>query len=62
MGIPSVAASGHVAISEPMDSIVRSAAEAIGVTPEAVRPAIAAAFARARELGLDVQTVAERLK
>jgi transcriptional regulator with XRE-family HTH domain len=61
LGIPSGAAPGVPAISEPIESMVRSAAEAIGVTPEAVRPAIAAAFARARELGLDVQTVAERL-
>jgi transcriptional regulator with XRE-family HTH domain len=61
LGIPSVAASGHMAISGPIESIVRAAAEAMGVTPEAVRPAIAAAFARAREVGLDVQTVAEKL-
>jgi hypothetical protein len=33
----------------------------MGVTPDAIRPAIAAAFVRAREVGLDVQAVAEKL-
>jgi|HubBroStandDraft_6_1064221.scaffolds.fasta_scaffold156747_1 transcriptional regulator with XRE-family HTH domain len=64
LGIPSAAGSGHMAIFEPIEpieSIVRAAADAMGVTPEAVRPALAAAFARAREVGLDVQTVAEKL-
>jgi len=62
LGIPSVAASGPPAISEPIEAIVRSAAEAMGVTPEVVRPAIATAFAKARETGLDVQAVATYLQ
>jgi transcriptional regulator with XRE-family HTH domain len=47
---------------DPIDSVVRAAAEAIGVTPDAILPAIAAAFERARDAGLDVQTVADRLR
>jgi transcriptional regulator with XRE-family HTH domain len=62
LGIPSVAASGPPAISEPIEAIVRSAAEAMGVAPEVVRPAIATAFAGAREVGLDVQAVATYLQ
>ncbi len=62
LGIPSVAASGPPMISEPIEAVVRSAAEAMGVTPEVVRPAIATAFAKAREVGLDVQTVATYLQ
>jgi DNA-binding XRE family transcriptional regulator len=47
--------------SDPIDAVVIAAAEAIGVTPDAIRPAVAAAFARAEDEGLDVQTVNERL-
>ena len=47
--------------SDPIDAVVVAAAEAIGVTAEAVRPAVAAAFARAEDEGLDVKTVNERL-
>ena len=47
--------------SDAIDSVVRAAADAMGVTPDAIRPAVAAAFERARDAGLDVQAVAERL-
>jgi len=48
--------------SDPIESVVRAAAEAMGVSGEAIRPAIAAAFARAHEVGLDVQAVAQGLR
>jgi len=47
--------------SDAIDSVVRAAAGAMGVTPDAIRPAVAAAFERACDAGLDVQAVAERL-
>jgi hypothetical protein len=50
-----------MAMSDPIDSVVRAAADVMGVTPDAIRPAIAAAFARALEAGLDVEAVAEKL-
>jgi transcriptional regulator with XRE-family HTH domain len=61
LGIVPAGAASPMATSDPTDSVVRAAADAMGVTPDAIRPAIAAAFVRAREVGLDVQTVAERL-
>jgi transcriptional regulator with XRE-family HTH domain len=57
---PTVDASGLVTPG-PVDAIVRAAADAMGVTPDVVRPAVAAAFERARELGLDVEAVARAL-
>jgi hypothetical protein len=44
-----------------VDSIVCVAADAIGVLPRAIRPALAAAFQRAREVRLDVGAVADSL-
>jgi hypothetical protein len=45
-------------VSSPLvDSIVYAAAEAMDVSPRAIRPAIAAAFARAKEVELDVAAV-----
>jgi DNA-binding XRE family transcriptional regulator len=44
-----------------VDSIVCVAADAIGVLPRAIRPALAAAFVRAREVRLDVAAVADSL-
>jgi transcriptional regulator with XRE-family HTH domain len=61
LGIPPAGDASPRASSTPTDSVVRAAAEVLGVTPDAIRPAIAAAFVRAREAGLDVQTVAETL-
>lgn len=52
-------ASGH---SDALEALVGAAADAMGVSVDAIRPALAAAFARADEAGLDVHTVAEGLK
>ncbi len=49
------------ATSRLVDSIVCAAAEALDMSPRVVRPAILAAFARARELGLDAGAVEEAL-
>ncbi len=51
-----------VARAAALESVVRAEADAMGVAPEAVRPAVAAAFARAVEANLDVHTVAQALK
>ncbi len=44
-----------------VDSIVCVAADAIGVPPRAIRPALEAAFVRARQVRLDVAAVADSL-
>lgn len=44
-----------------VDSIVCVAADAAGVLPRAIRPALAAAFVRAREVQLDVGAIADSL-
>ncbi len=44
-----------------VDSIVCVAADAIGLQPRAIRPALEAAFVRAREVRLDVGAVADSL-
>jgi transcriptional regulator with XRE-family HTH domain len=49
-------------IESIVDSIVCAAAEAIDVLPRAVRPALVAAFARARELQLTVEVVEKGLQ
>ncbi len=46
---------------DAIDSIVRAAAEAVGLASEAIRPAVAAAFLRAGEVGLDVKSVVDGL-
>jgi hypothetical protein len=61
LGIVPIEAASPTAASDPADSVVRAAADVMGVSPDAIRPAVAAAFVRAREVGLDVQTVAESL-
>jgi hypothetical protein len=45
-----------------VDSVVCAAAEAIAVMPHAVRPALLAAFTRARLLGLSLEAVEGALK
>lgn len=45
-----------------VDSVLFAAAEAAEVTPRAIRPAIAAAFQRAAEMGMTVETVASALR
>jgi hypothetical protein len=47
---------------EALEALVHAAADAMGVSVDAIRPALATAFARADEAGLDVHTVAEGLK
>ena len=44
------------------DSIVCAAAEAVAMTPQALRPALVAAFDRAALVGLDVDEVRDALK
>jgi transcriptional regulator with XRE-family HTH domain len=44
-----------------LDSVVCAAAEAASLTPQAMRPAVLAAFARAREAGLTVDGVIEAM-
>jgi transcriptional regulator with XRE-family HTH domain len=61
LGLMPAVAVDPLADSDPIDSVVRAAADAMGVAPDAIRPAIAAAFVRAREMGLDVQAVARGL-
>ena len=61
LGIVPHAAVTTSAASDPIDSVVRAAAEAMSAAPDAIRPAVEAAFARAHELGLDVRTVVDRL-
>ncbi|MHB8420665.1 MAG: hypothetical protein ACYDCL_21545 [Myxococcales bacterium] len=47
--------------SEHADAVLLAAAHAMNLPPEAVRPAVAAALARARDLGVSVAGLAERL-
>ena len=61
LGIGAGARSGQPATSDPIAAIVHAAADAMGLTPDAVRPAVAAAFVRASEVGLDVQAVVRGL-
>ncbi len=44
-----------------VDSVVCVAADAVGVAPKAIRPALAAALVRARQVGLDVDALIEAL-
>jgi hypothetical protein len=46
---------------EHADSVLVAAANALNLSPEAVRPAVAAAFARALGLGVSFQGLAEHL-
>jgi hypothetical protein len=48
-------------VEDVVDAVVCAAAEAIDVTPRAVRPALIAAFTRARRLGLGVEAVEKAL-
>jgi hypothetical protein len=61
LGIVPAGATSPMAMSDPIASVVRAAADVMGVPPDAIRPAIAAAFVRAHEVGLDVRAVAEKL-
>jgi hypothetical protein len=44
-----------------VDAVVCAAAEAMSLSPQAVRPAVLAAFARARDAGLTLDAVVEVL-
>jgi hypothetical protein len=48
-------------VEDVVDAVVCAAAEAIDVTPREVRPALIAAFTRARRLGLGVEAVEKAL-
>jgi transcriptional regulator with XRE-family HTH domain len=48
-------------LEDVVDAVVCAAAEAIDVLPKAIRPALRAAFARARRLGLTVEEVEKAL-
>jgi hypothetical protein len=45
------------ATPESIDEVLRAAAEACSTSPEAIRPAIVAAFAKAQELDLEVREI-----
>ena len=47
--VPAAEASQRTAPSDAIDSVVRAAADAMGVSPDAIRPAVAAAFVCARD-------------
>ncbi len=49
------------ALREHADSVLLAGAHALNQMPESIRPALAAAFARAAELGVSVAGLAERL-
>jgi len=44
-----------------VDSVVCAAAEAMSLSPQAIRPAVLAAFARARDAGLSLDAVVDVL-
>ena len=50
------------ATAEVIDAILRAAADAGGTSPEAIRPAIAAAFLEAEEMGVEVRAIVAGLK
>jgi hypothetical protein len=60
LGIVPARAASPMTTSDGTDSVVRAAADAMGVTPDAIRPAIAAAFVRAREIGLGPRELRQR--
>jgi hypothetical protein len=48
--------------NEVITAIVQAAAKAAGMSPEAIRPAITAAFTQAQEAGVDVRAVIAGLR
>jgi hypothetical protein len=58
---PAPPSAPRFAAEDVVDSIVCAAADAMDVKPAAVRPALLAAFRRARRLGLAVQAVEDAL-
>jgi hypothetical protein len=61
LGMAPTADASTMGALDDVDSIVRAAATVLHVTPETMRPAIAEAFRRALELGVDVLTVTKVL-
>ncbi len=61
LGIAKPAAPPSPTPVDVVDAVVCAGAEAIDVTPRAIRPALLAAFARARRLGLSVEDVEKAL-
>jgi DNA-binding XRE family transcriptional regulator len=49
-------------VADLVDSIVCAAAEAVATTPQAIRPALLAAFERAASLGLEMNEVCAALR
>jgi hypothetical protein len=45
-----------------IDAILRAAADAGGTSPEAIRPAVTAAFVKAEDVGVEVRAVVAGLK
>jgi|SRR5580658_4353725 hypothetical protein len=50
------------ATPEVIDAILRAAADAGGTSPEAIRPAVIAAFAKAEDVGVEVRAIVAGLK
>jgi transcriptional regulator with XRE-family HTH domain len=61
LGLAPAADLRSMATADGIEAIVRAAADAMGVEPKAIRSAVAAAFVRAHELDLAVETVVEKL-
>lgn len=62
LGIGPARGSIPPAISDRIESVVSAAARVMGKTPDSVRAGVAAAFARAHDLGLDVKAVSSYLR
>ena len=60
--IPATVSAPTVSLGHLVDSVVCAAADAGGQLPSVVRPALAAAFARARDVGLSMEDVVKGLK
>jgi hypothetical protein len=59
---PGVTPPSGPATAEVIDAILRAAADAGGTSPEAIRPAVAAAFLKAEEVGVEVSAIVAGLK
>lgn len=57
-----MAAPERPATAEVIDAILRAAADAVGTSPEAVRPAMTAGLLKAEEAGVEVRAILAALK
>ncbi len=57
-----VAPAARPATAEVIDAILRAAADAGGTSPEAIRPAIAAALLKAEETGVELRAIVAALR